>query len=63
MCGVGKVNVVARHSFPPFPSHYVPCRPHLTAMFVKDYWENKGMYHAGAVNGGEQPQSGSGPPA
>ena len=23
------------------PSHYVPARPHLTAMFVKDYWENK----------------------
>lgn len=20
---------------------YVPCRPHLTAMFVKDYLENK----------------------
>ena len=40
MCGVGKVNVVCCDSFPPFPSHYVPCRPHLTAMFVKDYWEN-----------------------
>ncbi len=41
MCGVGKVNVAPRDAFPPFPSHYVPCRPHLTAMFVKDYWENK----------------------
>ncbi len=41
MRGVGKVNVVRRDSFPPFSSHYVPCRPHLTAMFVKGYWENK----------------------
>lgn len=41
MRGVGKVNVVRHDSFPPFPSHYVPCRPHLTATFVKDYWENK----------------------
>ena len=41
MRGVGKVNVAPRDAFPPFPSHYVPCRPHLTAMFVKDYWENK----------------------
>ena len=41
MRGVGKVNVAPRDAFPPFPSHYVPCRPHITAMFVKDYWENK----------------------
>ncbi len=41
MRGVGKVNVVGRNSFPQFPAHFVPCRPHLTAMFVKDYWENK----------------------
>ena len=41
MHGVGKVNVAARDAFPPFPSHYVPCRSHLTAMFVRDYWENK----------------------
>ena len=40
MRGVGKVNVAPR-DFPPFPSHYAPSRPHLTAMFVKDYWENK----------------------
>ena len=39
--GVGKVNVVSRDSFPPFPAHYVPCRPHLTSMFIKDYWQNK----------------------
>ena len=38
---VGKVNVVSRDSFPPFPAHYVPCRPHLTSMFIKDYWQNK----------------------
>ena len=41
MRGVGKVNVAPRDAFPLFPSHYVPCRPHLTAMFVRDYWENK----------------------
>ena len=41
MRGVGKVNVAPRDAFPPFPSHYVPSRPHLTAMFVLDYWENK----------------------
>ena len=41
MRGVGKVNVAPRDAFPPFLSHYVPCRPHLTAMFVRDYWENK----------------------
>ena len=41
MRGVGKVNVARRDAFPPFPSQYVPTRPHLTAMFVKDYWENK----------------------
>ena len=41
MRGVGKVNVSPRNAFPPFPCHYVPGRPHLTAMFVKDYWENK----------------------
>ena len=41
MRGVGKVNVVPRDSFPSFPSHYVPSRPHLTAMFIRDYWENK----------------------
>ena len=38
MRGVDKVNV---DTFPPFPSHFVPSRPHLTAMFVLDYWENK----------------------
>ena len=27
--------------FPPFPTHYVPKRRHLTAMFVFDYWEHK----------------------
>ena len=26
MHGVGKVNVAPRDAFPPFPSHYVPCR-------------------------------------
>ena len=41
MRGAGKVNVAPRDGFPPFPSHYVPCRPHITAMFVRDYWENK----------------------
>ena len=41
MRGIGKVNVAPRDAFPPFPSHYVPCRPNLTAMFVRDYWENK----------------------
>ena len=41
MRGVGKVNVAPRDAFPPFPPHYVPCRSHLTAMFVRDYWENK----------------------
>ena len=41
MRGVGKVNVASRDAFPPFPAHYVPGRPHLTAMFVRDYWENK----------------------
>ena len=41
MRGVGKVNVAPRDAFPPFPSHYFPCRPHITAMFVKDYQENK----------------------
>ena len=39
--GVGKVNVAPRDAYPPFPAHYVPCRPHLTAMFVQEYWENK----------------------
>lgn len=39
--GVGKVNVALRDAFPPFPSHYVPCRPHLMTMFVRDYWESK----------------------
>lgn len=24
---------------PPF--NYIPCRPHLTTMFIKDYWDNK----------------------
>ncbi|CAI8022077.1 hypothetical protein GBAR_LOCUS12992, partial [Geodia barretti] len=37
MRGVGKVNVAPRDAFPPFPPHYVPHRPHLTAMFVRDY--------------------------
>ena len=41
MCGVGRRNVAPRDAFPPFPSHYVPGRPHLTAVFVWDYWENK----------------------
>ncbi len=41
MRGFGKVNVAPRDSFPPFPSHYIPCRPHLTAMFVKDYLDHK----------------------
>lgn len=41
MCGVGKVNVAPCDAFPPFPVHYVPSRPHLTAMFVRDYCENK----------------------
>ena len=41
MHGVGKRNVASRDAFPPFPSHYVPGRPHLTAVFVRDYWENK----------------------
>ena len=35
------MNVAPRDAFPSFPSHYVPGRPHLTAMFVRDYWENK----------------------
>lgn len=42
MRGVGKMNVAPRDAFPPFPSHYVPGRPHLTAMFVCDYHSNKG---------------------
>ena len=37
MRGVGKVNMASRDAFPPFPAHYVPGRPHLTAMFVRDY--------------------------
>ena len=41
MRGLGKVNVAPRDGFPPFPTHYLPCRPHLTAMFIRDYWENK----------------------
>ncbi len=41
MCGIGKINVAPRDAFPPFPSHYVPCRPNLTAMFIRDYFENK----------------------
>ena len=41
MCGVGKVNIVPWDSFPSFPSHYVPSRPHLTDMFIRNYWENK----------------------
>ena len=41
MCGVGKVNIVTWDSFPSFPSHYVPSRPHLTDMFIRNYWENK----------------------
>ena len=41
MSGIGKVNVAPRDGFPPFPSHFVPCRPHLTAMFIKDYLQNK----------------------
>ena len=30
-----------RDAFPTFPSHYVPGRTHLTAAFVRDYWEHK----------------------
>ena len=41
MCGVGKRNVAGNGDFPPFPSQYVPGRPHLTAVFVRDYWEHK----------------------
>ena len=41
MRGVGKRNVAPCDAFPPFPSHYVPSRPHLTAVFVRDYWEHK----------------------
>ena len=41
MRGVGKKNVAPRDGFPPFPSHYVPGRHHLTAIFVRDYWEQK----------------------
>lgn len=41
MHGVGKVNVAPHDAFPPFPTYYVPYRPHLTAMFIRDYWENK----------------------
>ena len=40
MHGVGKINVAPRDGFPPFPSHYIPGRPHLTAIFVRDYWDN-----------------------
>ena len=39
--GKVKVNVAPCDAFPPFPPHYVPCRSHLTALFVRDYWENK----------------------
>ena len=39
MRGVGKRNVAPRDGFPPFPSHFVPGSPHLTAVFVRDYWE------------------------
>ena len=39
--GHGKINVASRDSFPSFPSHYIPCRPHLTAMFVRDSQDNK----------------------
>lgn len=41
MHGVSKVNMVRYDAFPPFPSHYILCRSHLTAMFVRDYWKNK----------------------
>ena len=41
MRNVGKKNVARRDAFPPFSSHYVPGRPHLTAVFVRDYWEHK----------------------
>ena len=41
ICGVNKVIVALRDAFPSFPSHYVPCQSHITAMFAKDYWENK----------------------
>lgn len=30
-----------RIKFSAYPSHYVPGRPHLTAVFVRDYWEHK----------------------
>ena len=35
-----KVTWLPSDAFPPFPSHFVPGRPHLT-VFVLDYWENK----------------------
>lgn len=41
MHGVSKKNVAPRDGFPLLPSKYVPCRPHLTAVFIRDYWENK----------------------
>ena len=41
MRGVGRQNTAPRDAFPPFPSQYVPGRPHLTAVFVRDYWEHK----------------------
>ncbi len=40
MSGIGRVNV-ARDAFPPLPSHYIPCRPHLTLLFIRDYLDNK----------------------
>ena len=54
MHGVEKMNVVPRDSFPPFPLHYVPSRPHLTSIFIKDYWQNKNHImwelHATVIN-------------
>ena len=38
---IWKGNVCRRDSFPTFPSHYIPCRPRFTAMFVKDNLEHK----------------------
>ncbi len=41
MSGIGRVNVASRDVFPPLPSHYIPCRPHLTLLFIRDYLDNK----------------------
>ncbi len=41
MSGIGRVSVASRDAFPPLPSHYIPCRPHLTLLFIRDYLDNK----------------------